>query len=318
MKGNKIRQITDGSIIVAIYGMIFLISRFTGGQVEYSFSFLLPLPLAIYAYKYDFRKSLIPYVATVIISLFLSGNPFSGLFVVLPISLSGCLLGGILVKKKIKPIYSILVMAIFSALVEVLSTVAFSSLLGMENIFADIENIIRDFGKIIPINDRDFPIIQALMEGIIPSLILIVSLLSSLTSYLLFVVLIRRIFKEEFNKEILHFFSLDNLLPKSFAILYCLIVIASVCGLIFFKGSQGILRILIIVLINISFVVGTIYFYFGLKVMALLIKITNRRWLLIIEFVLLIFVPWLFVIFGIFDNFFNLQTKIYNKRTNNR
>ena len=70
MKGNKIRQITDGSIIVAIYGMIFLISRFTGGQVEYSFSFLLPLPLAIYAYKYDFRKSLIPYVATVIVSLF--------------------------------------------------------------------------------------------------------------------------------------------------------------------------------------------------------------------------------------------------------
>ena len=37
MKGKQIRQITDGSIIVAIYGMIFLLSRFTGGQIEYSF-----------------------------------------------------------------------------------------------------------------------------------------------------------------------------------------------------------------------------------------------------------------------------------------
>ena len=311
MKGKQIRQITDGSIIVALYGMIFRLSRFTGGQVEYTFSFFMPLPLAIYGYKYDFRKSFIPFVATVILSFFLSANPFNGLFVVLPLTFSGCILGSILIKKNIKPIYSILIIGVFSALVEVLSSVLFSQILGIENIFEDITNLIKDFERIIHINNGDFVIIQALMEGLIPSIIIIISIMSSLTTYLLFVVLIKRIFKEELNKKIMQFFSLDNLIPKSFTLVYCFIVLLAIFSLIYFRYSDGILRVLFIVLINLSFIIGTIYFYFGLKTAALWISLNNKKWLIIIELLLILILPVLFVIVGILDNFLGLQAKIY-------
>ena len=59
MKAKQIRKITDGSIIVAIYGLIFLVSKFLGGQLEYNLSFLMPIPLAIFAFKYDLLSNMI-------------------------------------------------------------------------------------------------------------------------------------------------------------------------------------------------------------------------------------------------------------------
>ena len=51
---KRVRQITDGAIITALYCVLFVISRFTGGGLEYNLFFVLPLPLALYAYKYDY------------------------------------------------------------------------------------------------------------------------------------------------------------------------------------------------------------------------------------------------------------------------
>ena len=73
MKAKQIRKITDASVIVALYGVIFLLSRFLGGDLEYSISFLMPIPLAMYAYKYDFKTSIIPLVAGTVVSFLLSG-----------------------------------------------------------------------------------------------------------------------------------------------------------------------------------------------------------------------------------------------------
>lgn len=316
MKGKQIRQITDGSIIVAIYGMIFLLSRFTGGQIEYSFSFIMPLPLAIYSYKYDLKNSLIPFVATILLSFFLSANPFNSILIVMPLVFSGGLLGGVLIKKNVKPIYSILIIGIFSGLMEVLSAIVFSNILGMENIFNDISNLLKDFEKIIHINSGDFVIIQALMEGMIPSIIIVISLMSSMTTYLIYVILIRRIFKGEMNKQLLQIFSLNNLIPKPFTAFYCLVLLGSFLGVVFFRYSEGFFRVLLIVLINASFIIGAIYFYFGLKVAALFINFTKKKFLIIFEFAFIFIFPPLFTIIGIFDNILGLQTKIYNKIVN--
>ena len=302
MKGKQIREITDASIIVALYGIVFLLSRFLGGQLEYSISFVLPLPIAIYAYKYNFKKSLVPFVATVIISIFLTSNPFTSIFIILPITFSGTILGGILIKKNVTPIYSILILALFSSVMEVLSGIVFSKLLGVDNIFVDISNTINEIGSLININTGDFVVIQAFMEGLIPSIIITISLLSSLTSYLIFIILIRRIFKDEIKGKILEFFSLDSFIPKSFTIAYCLVLIASLFACLMFKSSEGFIRILYIILINISLIVGVMYFYFGLKLVAMFIRNLNKKWLLIIEFILILVAPFLFVIIGVVDN----------------
>ena len=128
MKSKQIRQITDGAIVVALYGLIFLISRFAGGQLEYTISFLMPLPLAVYAFKYDFKKALVPFAAGIVLSFLLSINPLNALVFNVPYLFIGALLGGILIKRGIKPIYSILIVAFVVAITEVLGTVIFSAM----------------------------------------------------------------------------------------------------------------------------------------------------------------------------------------------
>ena len=316
MKAKQIRKITDGSIIVAIYGLIFLVSRFLGGQLEYNLSFLMPIPLAIFAFKYDLKNSIVPFVANIVISFLLNINPLNVLVFNIPYLLIGSLLGGLLLKKELKPIYSILILTLITSITEVLGSIALASFLGFENIFIDIQNMILEMERLFGVNTGDFAIIQALMEGLIPSIIIVISLINSLVTYLLFVILVRRIFKYNFSSKVLSFFSLNNLIPKWFSGLYILICISAFSLLPLLFGSEGVFRILIIVLVNLSFIVGTIYIYFGIRVTSLFIKLKNKKYLLLLEFVLLIIVPIFFLIIGLVDSFISLQSKIYNKSIN--
>lgn len=316
MKAKQIRKITDGSIIVAIYGLIFLISRFLGGQLEYNLSFLMPIPLAIFAFKYDLKNSVVPFVASIVISFLLSINPLNVLVFNIPYLFIGSLLGGLLIKKEFKPIYSILILTLITSITEVLGSIALASFLGFENIFVDIQNITLEMEKLFGVNTGDFSIIQALMEGLIPSIIIIISLMNSLVTYLLFVILVKRIFKYNFSSKVLSFFSLNNLIPKWISCLYILICISSFSLLPLFFESEGALRVLIVILVNLTFIVGAIYIYFGIRVGSLFIKLKNKKSLLILEFVLLIAFPIFFVIVGLVDNFISLQTKLYNKSIN--
>ena len=316
MKAKQIRKITDGSIIVAIYGLIFLISRFLGGQLEYNLSFLMPIPLAIFAFKYDLKNSIVPFVASIVISFLLSINPLNVLVFNIPYLFIGSLLGGLLIKKELKPIYSILILTLITSITEVLGSIALASFLGFENIFVDIQNMTLEMEKLFGVNTGDFAIIQALMEGLIPSIIIIISLMNSLVTYLLFVILVKRIFKYNFSSKVLSFFSLNNLIPKWISCLYILICISSFILLPLFFESEGALRVLIVILVNLTFIVGAIYIYFGIRVASLFIKLKNKKPLLILEFVLLIAFPIFFVIVGLVDNFISLQTKLYNKSIN--
>ena len=75
-------------------------------------------------------------------------------------------------------------------------------------------------------------------------------------------------------------------------------------------------NVLIVILVNLTFIVGAIYIYFGIRVTSLFIKLKNKKYLLLLEFVLLIIVPIFFVIIGLVDSFISLQSKIYNKSIN--
>ena len=114
----------------------------------------------------------------------------------------------------------------------------------------------------------------------------------------------------------LEIFSLNNAIPKAVTIVYCGVVLMTCISLFFFKNVTGLLRTLIIVFINISFIFGAVYLYFGIRVASLYISKLKKKWILIIEFILLLIFPVFFVVLGIIDNFLSLQKKIYNKIKN--
>lgn len=315
MKSKRIRKITDGSIIVALYGLIFLFSRFTGGNLESAISFALPLPLAIFAYKYNIKSSLIPFVASIVVSFLLSVNPLNVLVYNIPYLIIGVLLGGFLIKKNLNPVYSILIITAINLITEVLGTLVLAKFLGFENIFVEISNFVIKVEELFGVNNGDFVIIQALLEGVIPSIISVVSLLLSITVYLLFIILASRILKCNFDKKVLQIFSIDNLIPKPLSIAYICISVCAIVSLFFYSNSEGMSRIVFNVLINVSIILGAVYLYFGIRVASLFIRYTKKTWLLIIEYLLLIIASPLFVILGLIDNFFSLQKKIFIKMT---
>ena len=313
MKTNQIRKITDASVIVGIYGVIILISRFLGGQLEYNLSFLMPLPIALYSYKYNVKHSLIPFVSSLIISFLFSANPISALVFIFPYLLIGIILGGILVKKDIKNVYGILIITVISAIVEVLTSLVFYKALGFENIFIDLQNIVLDLEKFLGQNNWDFALIQALLEGLIPSIIIVISLLSSITSYLMFIILCTRIFKVTLTKNSMDFFTLKNNIPPTLTGIYIICCITSLIVIPYFSNALGLVRIMYTVVLNITIIAGVFYWYYGIRVAALLIKLSKQRWLIIVEIILIFFATPVFVLLGILDNIFSLQEKIYIK-----
>ena len=105
MNNKQIKHITDGSIIVAIYLSLVLISKLFGGLLEQYLYFVVPIPLAIYGHKYNFKKSCVVAVATTIISFILI-SPFTALLYVMPYLIIGLVLP-LIIKKQLNYIIEI-------------------------------------------------------------------------------------------------------------------------------------------------------------------------------------------------------------------
>ena len=78
MKNFKTQEITFGAMIAAIFGMLLLLNRQTGGMLEEVFLFAFPIPMVAYSAKYGWKKSLPVFAVTVLIAI-LCGT-FSGFF----------------------------------------------------------------------------------------------------------------------------------------------------------------------------------------------------------------------------------------------
>src|SRR5574344_152804 len=97
---NKTKQLVQGALFVAIYGVFFLISRFLGGMLESFCFFLLPLPIAIFTFNYGFKKAFIPYIAIGILGIL--WNPISTIFYVLTANVLGVVYGEMMRRDKSK------------------------------------------------------------------------------------------------------------------------------------------------------------------------------------------------------------------------
>ena len=69
MNNNTLR-ITTGAMILAIFAVLLLLNRQTGGVFEGFFIYILPVPMVIYSAKFDWKSGLMVFAGMCAFSLF--------------------------------------------------------------------------------------------------------------------------------------------------------------------------------------------------------------------------------------------------------
>lgn len=110
MKKINVKDITEGALYVACYGILALISRYLITGVDSMIYYIYPLPMAIYSSRKSFRISLIAALAGITLS-FLFANPLYVLILMMPNIIGGLILGSFL-KRTPKQIITYLVVFI--------------------------------------------------------------------------------------------------------------------------------------------------------------------------------------------------------------
>lgn len=126
---TKTQELTFGAMIVAVFGVLLLLNRQTGGMFEGFFMFIFPIPMVAFSAKYGWKDSLPVFICTILIS-FLFGT-FTGMFYAVGMSFVGMVYGSCIKSDRDMNRTLILVM-ILSAAIELLCTVALATFAGLD------------------------------------------------------------------------------------------------------------------------------------------------------------------------------------------
>ena len=133
MNNNTLR-ITTGAMILAIFAVLLLLNRQTGGVFEGFFIYILPVPMVIYSAKFDWKSGLMVFAGMCAFSLFF--GTLTSIFYAVSSALLGLIFGACLFKKVDMTITMFVVMGIAGVL-SVISNVALASVFGY-NLAEDI------------------------------------------------------------------------------------------------------------------------------------------------------------------------------------
>lgn len=178
---QNVRKITEGAMMVALYGIVLLLNRQLAGTIEFYFMFVLPIPLVVYSARYGLRNSLIV-CASVFFLAFMVALPQTYFYIVT--SLFVGIIYGSLVRKKVKNGLLIAVTMSVAVLFNVLTTLVFASFFGfdiqtdivmmrdmMNQVFSMMgtseANLSIDVGNIILVCIVLGPILTGIMEGLL-------------------------------------------------------------------------------------------------------------------------------------------------------
>lgn len=302
MNNKKIRELTDGSIIVAIYLALFLASRLLGGLIEQFLYFIIPIPLIVYGYKYNLKKSLIVSIATTLVSFILI-SPFTALLYVIPCLVIG-LISPILIKKQLNYIIEILILGTLFLMVSLLTSVFFGYIYNYD-IIEDTKILAEQILSLIEMIPGEY--IEAILISLIPSTIIITSFLEGIILSLVSRILLTRlkmIEKITFNSK----YSFDKM-PKFIGYIYIIFAIAGIYSL-FKIPSRDDLFILYAVVANI-FMIGTIYMcYQGMMYILIYCRVHKKRLPYYLGIISLFVFPFIVIILGVLQSTFQISNKI--------
>ena len=126
---EKTQELTFGAMIVAIFGVLLLINRQTGGMFEGFFMFIFPIPMVAFSARYGWKDSLAVFVCTVLIAFFF--GTFTGIFYAVSMSFIGMVYGSCIYSQRDMNRTLILIM-ILSAAAELLCTIALATVAGFD------------------------------------------------------------------------------------------------------------------------------------------------------------------------------------------
>ena len=138
----KTEQLTYGAMITAVFGVLLLLNRQTGGFLEEALVYVFPIPMVAYAARYGGRSS-IPVLISMSFIAFLCGT-FTSVFYAISEACIGAVFGTRLHNKK-DMTKTLLMVMLLSALANVLSMVVLASLFGydLQKELAEMRNMLN-------------------------------------------------------------------------------------------------------------------------------------------------------------------------------
>ncbi len=128
-QNSQALRLTTGAMFLAIFAILLLVNRQTGGFFEEFFIYLLPIPMVAYASIYNWKSALTVFAGMCAFSFFF--GTFTSAFYAITAALVGLVLGTCLYYKVDLSVTMFVVMAM-SAVFNVLSTVTLASLFGYD------------------------------------------------------------------------------------------------------------------------------------------------------------------------------------------
>ena len=308
---KKVRYITDAAMVTAIMGVLLLISNLTGGTIVSGLTFILPVPITIYGLKYDWKKAIIPAVATVLIGILI--NMLVGLLYVLPSVLVAVIYSFVLKWQTPKLSLKIGVMFLGSLLVNVLTTIIFSKALFGYTIIEDTTALANEMvtmlSKIIAISDWMSKALTMLLVSVIPATIVVTSIIEAILTYFVISLVSEKLLKIQLGAFVL---SLNIAVPKlATYIIFPLALIS-----LFFINSIveydtfGFVQVIVTIGLNIFVILMLAYLIEALVLCSLYFSKINKRYLLILPLIGMFVFPIALIVLGFLDSIFNYRYRL--------
>ena len=308
---KKVRYITDAAMVTALMGVLLLISNLTGGVIVSGLTFILPVPIAIYGLKYDWKKAIIPAVATILIGILI--NMLVGLLYVLPSAIVAVIYSFVLKWKTPKLSLKMGVMFLGSLLVNVLTTVIFSKALFGYTIIEDTTALANEMvtmlSKIITISDWMSKTLTMLLVSVIPATIVVTSIIEAILTYFIISLVSEKLLKIQLGAFVL---SLNIAVPK--LVTYIVFPI-SLISLFFINSiveyeTFGFVQVIVTIGLNIFVILMLAYLMEALVLCSLYFSKINKRYLLILPLIGMFIFPIALVVLGFLDSIFNYRYRL--------
>lgn len=308
---KKVRYITDAAMVTAIMGVLLLISNLTGGTIVSGLTFILPVPITIYGLKYDWKKAIIPAVATVLIGILI--NMLVGLLYVLPSVLVAVIYSFVLKWQTPKLSLKIGVMFLGSLLVNVLTTIIFSKALFGYTIIEDTTALANEMvtmlSKIIAISDWMSKALTMLLVSVIPATIVVTSIIEAILTYFVISLVSEKLLKIQLGAFVL---SLNIAVPK---LATYIIFPLSLISLFFINSiveydTFGFVQVIVTIGLNIFVILMLAYLIEALVLCSLYFSKINKRYLLILPLIGMFVFPIALIVLGFLDSIFNYRYRL--------
>lgn len=308
---KKVRYITDAAMVTAIMGVLLLISNLTGGAIVSGLTFILPVPITIYGLKYDWKKAIIPAVATILIGILI--NMLVGLLYVLPSALVAVIYSFVLKWQTPKLSLKIGVMFLGSLLVNVLTTIIFSKALFGYTIIEDTTALANEMvtmlSKIIAISDWMSKALTMLLVSVIPATIVVTSIIEAILTYFVISLVSEKLLKIQLGAFVL---SLNIAVPK---LATYIIFPLSLISLFFINSiveyeTFGFVQVIVTIGLNIFVILMLAYLIEALVLCSLYFSKINKRYLLILPLIGMFVFPIALIVLGFLDSIFNYRYRL--------